>query len=45
MGSEWIYTPALAIREHIPIGRLIDQIAQFPTYNEGWLGAYRQLGL
>ena len=45
MASEWIHTPALAIREQIPIERLTDQIAQFPTYNEGWLGAYRQLHL
>ncbi len=45
MASEWIHTPALAIREQIPIARLTDQIAQFPTYNEGWLGAYRQLNL
>jgi len=32
MASEWIHTPALAIREQIPIERLTDQIAQFPTY-------------
>ena len=45
MASEWIHTPALAIREHIPVERLLDQIAQFPTYNEGWYAAYRQLDL
>lgn len=45
MASEWIHTAALAVREQIPIERLTDQIAQFPTYNEGWLGAYRRLGL
>ena len=32
-------------RSLLPIERLTDQIAQFPTYNEGWLGAYRQLNL
>ena len=45
MASEWIHTPALAIRERIPVERLLDQIAQFPTYNEGWYAAYRQLDL
>lgn len=43
--SEWIHTPALAIREQIPIERLLDQIAQFPTYNEGWLKGYEKLAL
>ena len=43
--SEWIHTPALAIREHIPIERLLDQIGQFPTYNEGWLKGYGRLEL
>ncbi|MGI8681648.1 MAG: dihydrolipoyl dehydrogenase family protein [Mycobacteriales bacterium] len=45
MASEWIHTTALAIREQIPLERLRDQVAQFPTYNEGWLAAYRQLDL
>jgi pyruvate/2-oxoglutarate dehydrogenase complex dihydrolipoamide dehydrogenase (E3) component len=43
--SEWIHTAALAVREHIPIERLLDQIAQFPTYNEGWLKGYERLKL
>ncbi len=37
--SEWIHTAALAVREEIPISRLLDSVAQFPTYNEGWLKA------
>jgi pyruvate/2-oxoglutarate dehydrogenase complex dihydrolipoamide dehydrogenase (E3) component len=37
--SEWIHTAALAVREEIPIARLVDSVAQFPTYNEGWLKA------
>jgi pyruvate/2-oxoglutarate dehydrogenase complex dihydrolipoamide dehydrogenase (E3) component len=37
--SEWIHTAALAVREEIPIARLLDSVAQFPTYNEGWLKA------
>jgi pyruvate/2-oxoglutarate dehydrogenase complex dihydrolipoamide dehydrogenase (E3) component len=41
--SEWIHTAALAVREQLPIERLLDQIAQFPTYNEGWLKAFQKL--
>ena len=43
--SEWIHTAALAVREHIPIERLLDQVAQFPTYNEGWLKGIERLKL
>jgi pyruvate/2-oxoglutarate dehydrogenase complex dihydrolipoamide dehydrogenase (E3) component len=43
--GEWIHTAALAVREQIPIDRLLDQIAQFPTYNEGYLKALQQLDL
>jgi pyruvate/2-oxoglutarate dehydrogenase complex dihydrolipoamide dehydrogenase (E3) component len=43
--SEWIHTAALAVREEIPIDRLLDQVAQFPTYNEGYLKALQQLTL
>lgn len=43
--SEWIHTAALAVREQIPIDRLLDQIAQFPTYNEGYLQALQKLHL
>jgi pyruvate/2-oxoglutarate dehydrogenase complex dihydrolipoamide dehydrogenase (E3) component len=43
--SEWIHTAAVAVREHIPIDRLRDQVAQFPTYNEGWLKAHQSLDL
>ncbi len=41
--SEWIHTAALAVREQISIERLRDQVAQFPTYNEGWLKAFQEL--
>lgn len=41
--SEWIHTAALAVREQIPIERLLDQVAQFPTYNEGWLNGILRL--
>jgi pyruvate/2-oxoglutarate dehydrogenase complex dihydrolipoamide dehydrogenase (E3) component len=43
--SEWIHTAALAVREQIPIERLLDQVAQYPTYNEGWLSAIQRLKL
>jgi pyruvate/2-oxoglutarate dehydrogenase complex dihydrolipoamide dehydrogenase (E3) component len=43
--SEWIHTAALAVREQIPIDRLLDQVAQFPTYNEGWLKGLERLEL
>ncbi len=41
--SEWIHHAALAVREQIPIDRLLDQVAQFPTYTEGYLKALEQL--
>jgi pyruvate/2-oxoglutarate dehydrogenase complex dihydrolipoamide dehydrogenase (E3) component len=35
--SEWIHTAALAVREQIPIDRLLDQVAQFrPTTRATW---------
>jgi pyruvate/2-oxoglutarate dehydrogenase complex dihydrolipoamide dehydrogenase (E3) component len=43
--SEWIHTAALAVREQIPIERLLDQVAQFPTYNEGWFKGIERLKL
>lgn len=43
--SEWIHTAALAVREQIPVDRLLDQVAQFPTYNEGYLQALQRLEL
>ncbi len=42
--SEWIHQAALAVREQIPIDRLLDQVAQFPTYTEGYLKAMEELG-
>lgn len=43
--SEWIHQAALAIREQIPVERLLDQVAQFPTYSEGYLSALEELNL
>jgi pyruvate/2-oxoglutarate dehydrogenase complex dihydrolipoamide dehydrogenase (E3) component len=41
--SEWIHQAALAIRAEIPIETLLDQVAQFPTYSEGYLAALEEL--
>ncbi len=41
--SGWIHTAALAVREQIPLDRLLDSVAQFPTYNEGYLKALQKL--
>jgi hypothetical protein len=43
--SAWIHKAALAVREEIPIDRLLDQVAQFPTYTEGYLKALQKLDL
>jgi len=37
MAGEWIHQAALAIRTGTPIGVLLDQVTQFPTYSEGYL--------
>lgn len=41
--GEWIHQAALAIRAEIPIDVLLDQVAQFPTYTEGYLQALEAL--
>ena len=43
LSGEWIHQAALAIRARIPIDTLLDQVAQFPTYTEGYLQALEQL--
>ena len=45
MAGEWIHQAALAIRTAIPIEVLLDQVAQFPTYSEGFHAALEQLDL
>ncbi|WP_308468502.1 dihydrolipoyl dehydrogenase family protein [Rathayibacter soli] len=45
LAGEWIHQASLAIREQIPIDRLLDQVAQFPTYNEAYLAALEDLKL
>ena len=43
--GEWIHQASLAIRARIPIAVLLDQVAQFPTYSEGYLEALESLDL
>lgn len=43
--GEWIHQASLAIRAAIPIDTLLDQVAQFPTYSEGYLTALEALDL
>jgi pyruvate/2-oxoglutarate dehydrogenase complex dihydrolipoamide dehydrogenase (E3) component len=43
--GEWIHQASLAIRAGIPIERLLDTVAQFPTYSEGYLNALEELDL
>jgi pyruvate/2-oxoglutarate dehydrogenase complex dihydrolipoamide dehydrogenase (E3) component len=43
LASEWIHQAALAIRAQVPIDVLVDGVAQFPTYSEGFLTAVEQL--
>jgi pyruvate/2-oxoglutarate dehydrogenase complex dihydrolipoamide dehydrogenase (E3) component len=43
--GEWIHQASLAVRTNIPIETLLDQVAQFPTYSEGYLAALEALDL
>jgi dihydrolipoamide dehydrogenase len=43
LASEWIHQAALAIRAQIPLNTLLDGVAQFPTYSEGYLKALESL--
>lgn len=42
MAGEWIHQAAQAIRTRTPIAVLLDQVAQFPTYSEGFLAALEE---
>jgi pyruvate/2-oxoglutarate dehydrogenase complex dihydrolipoamide dehydrogenase (E3) component len=43
LASEWIHQAALAIRASVPLQVLLDGVAQFPTYSEGFLNALEAL--
>jgi pyruvate/2-oxoglutarate dehydrogenase complex dihydrolipoamide dehydrogenase (E3) component len=45
LASEWIHEAVLAIRAQIPVDVLLDTVAQFPTYSEGYLLALEGLDL
>jgi len=41
--GEWIHQASQAIRAEIPIEKLLDSVAQFPTYSESYLEAIERL--
>jgi pyruvate/2-oxoglutarate dehydrogenase complex dihydrolipoamide dehydrogenase (E3) component len=43
LASEWIHQAGLAIRAEVPLEVLQDTVAQFPSYSEGYLAAFREL--
>ncbi len=43
LAGEWIHQAVLAIRAEIPVSVLEDTVAQFPTFSEGYLSAFRKL--
>ncbi len=43
--GEWIHQASLAIRAGVAIDVLLDQVAQFPTYTEGYLTGLEALDL
>lgn len=45
LAGEWIHQASQAIRAEIPIEKLLDSVAQFPTYSEAYLKALEQLDL
>ena len=45
LAGEWIHQAVLAIRAEVPIDVLLQTVAQFPSYSEGYLSALQQLKL
>src|SRR6266545_16194 len=43
LAGEWVHQIALAVRAELTIDVLVDQVAQFPTWSEGFLTALEQL--
>lgn len=43
LASEWIHQAVLAIRAEVPIEILLETVAQFPSYSEGYLSALQAL--
>ncbi len=45
MSGQWIHQASLAIRAEVPIAKLLDTAAQFPTYSEAYLSGLEKLDL
>ena len=45
LAAEWIHQAVLAVRAQVPIEVLLDTVAQFPSYSEGYLLALEGLEL
>lgn len=45
LAGEWIHQASQAIRAEIPIEKLLDSVAQFPTYSEAYLEALEKLDI
>ena len=45
LASEWIHQAAMAVRAEVPIDVLLDGVAQFPTWSEGYVTALESLPL
>jgi pyruvate/2-oxoglutarate dehydrogenase complex dihydrolipoamide dehydrogenase (E3) component len=45
LASEWIHQAVLGVRAQVPIDVLLDTVAQFPSYSEGYLLALEKLDL
>jgi dihydrolipoamide dehydrogenase len=43
LAGEWIHQAALAIRAGVPLPVLLDGVAQFPTFSQGFLNALESL--
>lgn len=45
LAGEWIHEAVLAVKASVPIEVLLDTVAQFPTFSEGYLPALEALDL
>jgi pyruvate/2-oxoglutarate dehydrogenase complex dihydrolipoamide dehydrogenase (E3) component len=43
LASEWIHQAVLGVKAQVPIDVLLDTVAQFPSYSEGYLSALEKL--
>ncbi|MGH2698330.1 MAG: pyridine nucleotide-disulfide oxidoreductase, partial [Actinomycetota bacterium] len=45
LAAEWIHQAVLGVRAQVPIEVMLDTVAQFPSYSEGYLLALEELDL